>query len=1189
MPQDRDLGPDRGLVMIHSNQAEVLRDFLVSWIRRHPLSGLAEETILVQSNGVAQWLKLALAADPAPDGQGGLGIAACLDLSLPSRFVWQAYRAVLGPESVPDVSPFDKDRLVWRLMRLLTALPSHPDYAPLSRFLGDSDDASRRYQLADQIADLFDQYQVYRADWLNAWALGEDVLIHGYEGRRALPPTQRWQAALWRALLEDVGPQAQASRAAVHSAFLKAIAHARQRPIGLPSRVFVFGVSSLPRQSLEVLRALGQVSQVFLCVINPSAHDWSEAAHPLLATWGKQGRDYLGLLHALEHAVPEASYVQPLQRIDLFQSAGTGTLLAQLQDDIRLSRSLAEARDLGRSCSPVQDRSLTFHRCHSPQREVEVLHDQLLAAFDADPSLQPRDVVVMVPDINAYAPTIEAVFGLPAQDDPRAIPFSMTDRSLRQQLPIAAALDFLLGITESRVTATAVSDLLGVPAIRQRIGLKEEQLPLLIRWIHQANIRWGLDGTHRAAFGGHAVTQNTWVFGLHRMLLGYAMGDSDAYAPSRLWRGVTPFSEVSGLDAACVGSLSMLVSALTRCLREFSESAAPRAWSHRLDWLLRSFFLAESPEDKAFVAQAQAALATWQEACDQAVFDGPLPLSVVRTHWAEQIEKQQFGQRFFAGRVTFATLMPMRAVPFRMVCLLGLNDGDFPRSRPRPDFDLMGLDLRPGDRSRRDDDRYLFLEALLSARDRLHLSWVGQSAIDNTERPCSVLVSQLRDYLDAVWSLPGTGANGEGGADTEGGAAGAGVPLESVSQALTVVHRLQPFHPAYFASPEGGSCPSVLFSYATDWQAPAAPSAPPGEGKAVARLPAAEIPTLDSAALGRFLRDPVASFFKDRLRVFFDTEESPDDEEPFRVAGLSDYRLLDTVIAARLWARSCGTPDSEAVDAALDHLRQSGDLPVGGLGAAWVATAHTRLDDLFGRWEIALQAGGPPAEDLEASLAIPCPDCPQGLVRIETQIGGLYGAQGEWRRLVLTSRSVMKEKKPRPESLLQVWVEHLLLQAQGLEATTQVVGQGGDITLSPIDAPQAQQTLRALVEAYREGQSRPLPVAVRTALDWLQTAASDAASPGSAAPTASQRRRLQQIYEGSAFGNTPNPGEVGYSPYLARAYPSLEALLADGAFFVWSEALYAPLLACLGNTVGEGPGSGSGQGKRRTPRQRSHV
>jgi exodeoxyribonuclease V gamma subunit len=183
----------------------------------------------------------------------------------------------------------------------------------------------------------------------------------------------------------------------------------------------------------------------------------------------------------------------------------------------------------------------------------------------------------------------------------------------------------------------------------------------------------------------------------------------------------------------------------------------------------------------------------------------------------------------------------------------------------------------------------------------------------------------------------------------------------------------------------------------------------------------------------------------------------------------------------------------------------------------------------------------------------------------------------------------MKEKKPRPESLLQVWVEHLLLQAQGLEATTQVVGQGGDITLSPIDAPQAQQTLRALVEAYREGQSRPLPVAVRTALDWLQTAASDAASPGSAAPTASQRRRLQQIYEGSAFGNTPNPGEVGYSPYLARAYPSLEALLADGAFFVWSEALYAPILACLGNTVGEGPGSGSGQGKRRTPRQRSRV
>ena len=1177
MHHDRDLGQDRGLVMIHSNQAEVLRDFLVSWIRRHPLPGLAEETILVQSNGVAQWLKLALAADPTPDGQGGLGIAACLDLSLPSRFVWQAYRTVLGPASVPDASPFDKDRLVWRLMRLLAALPSHPDYAPLTRFLGDHDDARRRYQLADQIADLFDQYQVYRADWLNAWALGDDVLIHGYEGRRALAPTQRWQAALWRALLEDVGPQGQSSRASVHRAFLKAMAVARQRPPGLPARVFVFGVSSLPRQSLEVLQALAQVSQVFLCVLNPSEHDWSQATHPLLAAWGKQGRDYLGLLHALEHAIPEGPQAPPLQRIDLFQSPGEASLLAQLQDDIRLLRNVPEARDAQRHCDPTQDRSLTFHRCHSPQREVEVLHDQLLAAFDADSSLQPRDVVVMVPDINAYAPYIEAVFGLPARDDPRAIPFSMTDRPLSQQLPIAAALDFLLSITESRVTATAVSDLLSVPAIRQRIGLQEDQLLLLTRWIRQANIRWGLDGPHRATFGGYTVEQNTWVFGLHRMLLGYTVGDADENAPAGLWRGVTPFSEVSGLDAACVGSLAMLLSALTRCLHEFSEATSPRAWCQRLEWLLRSFFLAESPHDKAFLAQAQAALVAWQEACDQAVFDGPVPLAVVRAQWTEQIEKQQFTQRFFAGRVTFATLMPMRAVPFRMVCLLGLNDGDFPRSRPRPDFDLMGLDLRPGDRSRRDDDRYLFLEALLSARDRLHLSWVGQSAIDNTERPCSVLVSQLRDYLDAVWSLRGVTAAGD---------AAAGLPPGSVSQALTVVHRLQPFHPAYFASARGDSRPSALFTYATDWQAAALPSAAAGAGENAGRLPAADITMLNSAVLGRFLRDPVASFFKDRLRVFFDTEETADDDEPFHVAALSDYRLIDRLIGARLWALSRGEAESEAVAAAIDQLRHAGELPVGGLGAAWVATAQTRLEDLFGRWGLALQASGSPAKDLGVCLDIPCL---QGIVRLEAQIGGLYEDRDALRRLVLTSRAVVKEKKPRPESLLQVWVEHLVLQAQGSEATTLVVGQGGDLTLSPIAASQAQQTLRVLVEAYREGQLRPIPVGVRTALAWLVGTASDAAHVGTGPLTEPLRRKLRQAYEGTAFGDALSPGEVGYSPYLARAYPTLDTLLADGEFFAWSEALYAPLLACLGNTAGDRPATGPGPGRApgRTSRRRS--
>ncbi|WP_284189893.1 exodeoxyribonuclease V subunit gamma, partial [Zoogloea oryzae] len=195
-----------GLMLVHGNRPEALRDLLVAWIRRYPLAPLETETLLVHSNGIAQWLRLALAEDPAEDSVGGgCGIAAGLDMSLPSRFLWQVYRAVLGRDAVPEVSPFDKPLLMWRLMRLLPDVMGEAAYAPLRRFLASDADLRKRFQLAERLADLFDQYQVYRADWLAAWAAGDDVLIRAGGDRVPLPDEQRWQASLWRALLADVG------------------------------------------------------------------------------------------------------------------------------------------------------------------------------------------------------------------------------------------------------------------------------------------------------------------------------------------------------------------------------------------------------------------------------------------------------------------------------------------------------------------------------------------------------------------------------------------------------------------------------------------------------------------------------------------------------------------------------------------------------------------------------------------------------------------------------------------------------------------------------------------------------------------------------------------------------------------------------------------------------------------------
>ncbi|MEA3119760.1 MAG: exodeoxyribonuclease gamma subunit, partial [Paraburkholderia sp.] len=364
-----------GLMLVHGNRSERLRDLLVEWMKRYPLGPLEDEIILVQSNGIAQWLKLALAAHADPEtGEGGCGIAVALDILLPSRFIWQAYRAVLGASSVAEASPFDKSRLVWRLMRVVPALVGREEFEPLRRFISRDDDRRKRYQLAERIADLFEQYQMYRADWLASWAKGDDVAIDARGERHPLPAEQRWQAALWRELVAEVAhsPSGAAGdiasmggRAAVHEAFIRRATEwpYDTPPAGLPRRIVVFGISSLPRQSLEALAVLSRWSQVLMCVPNPCAHYWADIvpekellratqsrqarrkgspselsgdllhlhAHPLLASWGRQGRDFIGLLDEFDNAEAREGYLPQFtnigERIDLFEERDARTML----------------------------------------------------------------------------------------------------------------------------------------------------------------------------------------------------------------------------------------------------------------------------------------------------------------------------------------------------------------------------------------------------------------------------------------------------------------------------------------------------------------------------------------------------------------------------------------------------------------------------------------------------------------------------------------------------------------------------------------------------------------------------------------------------------------------------------------------------------------------------------------------
>ncbi|RBC00718.1 exodeoxyribonuclease V subunit gamma [Pseudomonas sp. MWU12-2115] len=1124
-------------MVVQSNSLDELRSLVVSIMRRYPLAPLENEIALVQSNGIAQWLKLALAEDPEGGDLGGCGIAAAIDVQLPGSFMWQLYRMVLGREEIPAKSLLDKAPLTWRLMRLLPQVIERPHFEPLQRFLTHDTDLRKRYQLSERLADLFDQYQVYRADWLEDWAVGRHQLRNVRGEVKPLPPVSCWQAELWRALLVDVGEQGMAqSRAGVHQRFIERINSLEHAPAGLPSRVIVFGISSLPAQVLEALAGLARFSQVLLCVHNPCRHHWADIvadkdllrhqykrqsrktgmpaaldpealhqhAHPLLAAWGKQGRDYINLLDSYDDP---NSYRAAFRdgRIDLFSEAQPQNLLNQLQDDILELRPLNETREHWPAVDLTQDESIRFHIAHSAQREVEILHDQLLARFSANPDLRPRDVIVMVPDIDSYAPHIRAVFGQLDRHDPRFIPFTLADQGQRGRDPLLIAVEHLLKLPDSRFPVSEILDLLDVPALRARFGVQERDLPTLHRWIEGAGVRWGMNAEQRAGLGlPDELEQNSWHFGLRRMLLGYAVGSSNACA------GIEPYDEIGGLDAALIGPLVALLDALELAHHELTQAAQPKVWGQRLQVLMQLFFKASNEHDDYLLTQLEELRETWLQTCESVGLVEELPLTVVREAWLAGLDQGRLSQRFLAGAVNFCTLMPMRAIPFKLVCLLGMNDGDYPRAQPPLDFDLMGSDYRPGDRSRREDDRYLLLEALLSARCQLYISWVGRSIRDNSERPASVLIGQLRDHLASGWRL----------IDEH----------QDLLSAMTEDHPLQPFSSRYFH--EGDQ----LFSYAREWQVLHQTHEPLHEAELLA--PHVQEEPLSLPLLQDFLGNPARHFFTQRLKVYFEAAEAPlADEEPFVLDALQRYMLSDSLLEAAL-----RQPDN--IDRALEdqarRLQNSGLLPMAGFGECLQRELIEPLPDLLQRYQQLLALWPTPL-----TSAIPINLELQG-VRVDGWLAGLHQrADGGVLSVTTIPNSIGSIKSRKWHRLTKPWVNHLVACASGLLLTTALVASDDTLLLEPMEQDRAVRFLGDLLLAWQAGMRQPLPIAVKTAFAWLTQ--TDPLKAEAAA---------RKAYEGDGQNSE---GERRESPALSRQFADFDALMADETFPGWCDALYRPL------------------------------
>ncbi|MGH8581213.1 MAG: exodeoxyribonuclease V subunit gamma [Gammaproteobacteria bacterium] len=1046
------------LYLYQSNRLEHLAEALAEVLAEPLPPPLQAETVVVQNQAVAAWLKLQIAER--------LGVCANVRFPLPGRFLWELFRS--GLDDLPEPNAFDPETLAWRIFGRLAELDDAPCWTPLREYLKDGDERSR-YELAQRIAATFDRYSLYRPDWIRDW-----------ESRQG----RHWQAALWRVLAgETPGHWLN-----VRERWLRLLAAGRLDPAHLPLRVSLFNLGSLSPAYLDTLARLAAVAEVHVLHLNPCREYWGELlpagrgpeppdGHALLASWGRPARDLLELLLNYDP-----------QELERYEGSGGGTLLAQIQDEILELRERAPADDF------KADGSIEVHACPGALREVEILHDRLLGLFDRSPNLAASDIVVLAPDPARYAPHIDAVFG--AAPGRLAIPFHVADRGLRETHPLIQGVLEVLDLCTGRLEAERALDLLEEPAVQRRFGFVAADLPQLRRWLIESGIRWAADGVQRAQLGLPATEPHSWRDGLRRLLLGYALPES----PPEPCLGVLPCGDSEGQSAELLGRFVEFAESLLGWRDALCGARTVAQWAALLLRLIDGLFDADS-EPAAALPAIRRALQGMAEAASRAqLLARPVGFGIVRLALERSLDAPGPGAP--GGGVTFAKLSHWRALPARVIALIGMHDGAYPRAEPAAGFDLMAREPRLGDRHRRQDDRYAFLDQLLAAREVFYLSYQGLDPRDGRAQPPSILVSEILNYLDRAYRGPQDR-----------------VP----SRVLTLRHPLQGFSPNYFTMAQGDNAPG-LFSYAAHYCTALQGAGGQAEGAVFFDAPLAEAGPewrdLSLDELLRFYRNPCRYLLQQRLSMRLPgAEETLDTDEPFALAPLARHALQNTVLAERLRGR--------ALPELIPALQQQVALPHGRIGEYCLRHEVLQAAETFYQ-QLKPLARADRLEPVAFDLAL------EGC-SLSGTLSGLSAAGWMGYRLGRLSGN----------DALNLWLHHLVLQVlapAGVEPRSLWVAADEVLVLAPVSG--ARERLAELLADYWEGLHQPLHYFPRASYAYARSLRQDR----DAALRAAKREWL---------GNEQRAGE-GEDVYYRLGLRGLTPL--DEAFERCALRIYRPFL-----------------------------
>jgi exodeoxyribonuclease V gamma subunit len=1019
-------GVPRVLRIHRAERADALVAALGNVLNEPRGDSFAAEVVAVPSKGVERWLAQQLShALGAEDGDG-----VCANVLFPSyaRLLDEAVAAA-SSDYAASVEVWSAERSVWPLMRVIDeSAPTEPWCRVLATHLGldGGGDKGRRFAVAGKLARHFEAYGRARPAMLRAWHEGHDAPGDGSPP----PPDLAWQSKLWRHLRAAIGQPSPAEL------LESACGQLRRTKTDLPQRFSIFGPTRISPSRVQVLAALAEQHEIHLWLHHPSPALWDKVAaanikpgrreldtlvrNPLLAS---MSRDVRELQQLLQEAVPQAAHQH--HEIDERPNTLLGRLQTELADD-----TVPEQR----TAIDTDDDSLTIHACHGPARQVEVVREAILQLLADDDTLEPRDVLIMCPDVESFAPLVAASFGM--TDEPGGHPAAglrvkLADRSLRQTNPLLSMLSQLLELAASRVTATQLLDLAGAAPVRKLFGFDDDDIERLRDWTVAANARWGLDADHRADYGLGNLRQGTWHDAVDRLLLGVAMEEGEHWLADAL-----PLDDVDSGDIDLAGRFAELVDRVDSAVRAINAKRPVPEWA----MLLRDLVLSLGEPLEAWQA-----MQLRRELDEVAEAAGDTDVQLGRTDLTVLLQTRLAGRptraSFRTGTLTVCTLVPMRSVPHRVVCLLGMDDGVFPRQGVADGDDLLAREPRTGERDVRSEDRQLFLDAVCAAQEHLVITYTGADPRSGAEVPPCVPLGELLDAVDATAQAPGSGR---------------------ARDHVVVRHPLQPFDRRNFLPAQLG--PIGPFSFDPSGLA----------GARAATRPRRPVPPLVPAPLGdptpsdivalddlvRFLQHPAKAFLRQRLEVSTATrDDDPDDALTVELDGLQGWAIGERVL------QRCLSGTTQRTAAQLEHLR--GDLPPGPLGNRALRVIGRRVDALLHASEIERRA-----EATSLETAVPLPDG-------RTLSGTVNGVRDH--AILTTTYSTLGAKHR-----LAAWIRYLAVVAMtgdsGYHAVA--VGRDGDgarrSIVHAIEPALAMRVLEVLIAVRDAGLREPLPLALET-------------------------------------------------------------------------------------------------------------